>query len=184
LVGLTKFKAQKAKRTQSMDNEIRNFAQAARAYCAWVEGERKQAEADVRSALLCLSGIYSAALLLPDLFDDSDEKEPSAENTIAIKESLAKLPVGFYGVCFDPLIVPPEEPVIGDVIDDLTDIWLDLKRGLLAFDEGKTNLAVWTWKFHFEIHWGRHAVSAISVLHCWLISNIDYRSENHQLLSS
>jgi len=79
-----------------------------------------------------------------------------------------RLPIGYYGEVFNPLTVPPEEPVVGDLSDDLADIYFELRAGLDLYENKQPQEALWTWKFGLEIHWGEHATSAIRVLHCWL----------------
>ncbi len=64
--------------------------------------------------------------------------------------------------------MPPEEPVVGNLADDLSDIFNDVDRGLLAFEAGRREEAVWEWGFYLAHHWGDHATSAIRALHCWL----------------
>lgn len=54
------------------------------------------------------------------------------------------------------------------LFDDLRDIYLDLRRGLDFYnsnaDCGRRE-ALWTWKFLFYTHWGKHAAHALGVLH-------------------
>ena len=47
------------------------------------------------------------------------------------------MPFQLYGEVFDSRRVPPEEPVVGDLADDLSDIYGDVNRGLLAFEAGR-----------------------------------------------
>jgi hypothetical protein len=55
------------------------------------------------------------------------------------------------------------------VSDDLADIWLDLKHGLLALDDGAPpDDVTWEWRFGFYAHWGRHATEALRALHARL----------------
>ena len=82
--------------------------------------------------------------------------------------SLAQLPLRHYGEVYDPLLMPPEEPVVGDVADDIADIYRDVATGLRLFDAGDEAEALWEWGFLFRIHWGEHASSAIRVLHAYL----------------
>lgn len=154
-----------------MVNNTQNFIEAARAYCTWAESDRQGADIDTHLALHHLSKIYHFALSLPDQSGDAEEPDIPEEQVHSILASFAQMPVGYYGECFDPLVVPAEEPSLGDVADDLTDIWCDLKRGLIQHDAGHTNAAIWTWKFHFKAHWGLHAASGMRALHCWLVSN-------------
>jgi Domain of unknown function (DUF5063) len=45
--------------------------------------------------------------------------------------------------------------------DDVQDIWRDVREGLCEYQEGRPNAAVSTWRINFDIHWGRHAASAL-----------------------
>jgi hypothetical protein len=76
-----------------------------------------------------------------------------------------------YGEVFNPLIVPPEEPVLGSLSDDITDIYRDVVTGLREYEAGRRTQALWEWGFGFQAHWGEHATGAIRALHCWLASN-------------
>jgi hypothetical protein len=58
---------------------------------------------------------------------------------------------------------------MGDLADDLADIYRDIKPGLRAWDteeEGYLDEVVFDWKLpHFGSHWGIHAVGAMRALH-------------------
>jgi Domain of unknown function (DUF5063) len=61
------------------------------------------------------------------------------------------------------------EAVMRSLADDLADVWLDVKHGLVALDAGapKTDV-IWEWQFSFYSHWGRHATEALRVCHARL----------------
>lgn len=61
--------------------------------------------------------------------------------------------------------------MVSAISDDLGDIWRDLREGVDLYRLGYISAAAWHWRFHFLLHWGRHAVSAISALHAWLVEN-------------
>jgi len=67
---------------------------------------------------------------------------------------------------FNANIVPSEEPVMGDVIDDLADIYKDLKEGLWYLEQGSEDDAVFQWRFSLDVHWSRHIISTMYALHC------------------
>ncbi|MBD2451990.1 DUF5063 domain-containing protein [Nostoc sp. FACHB-152] len=48
---------------------------------------------------------------------------------------------------------------------NLTDIYLDLKKGLILYEHSYFIEALWEWRFHFEIHWGAHLVGAQRAIH-------------------
>jgi hypothetical protein len=55
----------------------------------------------------------------------------------------------------------------GQLTDDLTDIWKDVKTGLLMLDAGRPEAesdALWHWRSMLEVHWGPHASWAIGAL--------------------
>ncbi len=65
------------------------------------------------------------------------------------------------------------EFMVGDLADDLADVWSDLKSGLRYYEKGRIEDAAHEWRANFDIHWGEHAADAIAVLqewiarHCW-----------------
>jgi hypothetical protein len=92
--------------------------------------------------------------------------KPQLEN---ILNSLAdRLNNRFYWHVFDPAKEDDIEPVCGDLLDDLGDIYKDLKNSLLLFDKGspaEIESAVWTLKWSFDSHWGRHCINSIYAIH-------------------
>jgi hypothetical protein len=69
---------------------------------------------------------------------------------------------------FDPTKNNDVLPVCGDLLDNLLDIYKDLKESILLYDNSKsTELgnAVWTFKWNFENHWGDHCINAIYAIH-------------------
>ena len=65
-------------------------------------------------------------------------------------------------VPYNPLVL--EEPVGGSLIDDIQDIYREIKKGIMFFQTNPA-AALWEWKFGFDNHWGNHAVDAIRALH-------------------
>lgn len=52
----------------------------------------------------------------------------------------------------------------------------DIKVGLLLFDKGRSNSAIWHWRLFPRIHWGHHAAVALPALHCLYISELEFGS--------
>lgn len=153
----------------NQDEAIRAFATLARDYRTWCEGPRATDPSQLlREATRHVACLYTAALELPDVefVDHPDPPDlPEADRDVMFR-SFGTLPFNFYREVFDPAIEGKEEPVAGDVADDLSDIYSDLIKGLWLLDHGHAVAAVWTWKLSFAGHWGRHAVSALRALHC------------------
>ncbi len=80
------------------------------------------------------------------------------------------LPQTWYLTYFDltESLDPEQKPGIGDLADDLADIYRDLKPGLRAIanqDDTVMGAVVFEWQFSFRSHWGDHAVNAMKLLH-------------------
>ena len=149
-------------------DSITAFAAIAELFCAWVEGEPLSPDAEVRAARKLLAELYAAALALPS--EVEFEGGPEAERESRRGEVFARLeslPVSFYGVCLDPMASVPQELGIGDVTDDLADIYSDLRRGLALYREGRPGDAAWEWSFHFSSHWGAHVIGALGAIQAW-----------------
>ncbi len=154
------------------DREIKTnvdeFAVLARRYCEWAESLPRDPDDDLVTARDLLAFLHAAVLRLPD---NCPSTEPADDlvSTEAWKERYARfelLPIKGYWKVFDALVM--EQPVFNTLADDLSDIWRNLKEGLLLYDSGKVEEAVWQWRFHYEIHWGRHLLGAEYAIHSYL----------------
>jgi hypothetical protein len=151
-----------------------DFAEVARAYCSWCEAAHSE-HSDLQAAYW-LSRLYSQALLLPQVGSENDDGLPELppEALAGAARNLAAAFAGrYYREIFDPDPSLVDEPVMGDIGDDLLDTYKDVRAGLVLFDRGETNEALWYWSFLHRIHWGRHAVGAMYALHCLAISNAE-----------
>jgi hypothetical protein len=152
---------------------IEQFAHAANQFAAWATQQEDSGAVAARNALRHITELYLAALALPASAGSADAPDvdvDSAErNTICA--NCARLPLDYYGEIFDPLTMPPPEPVVGSVADDIADIYREVVTGLRHYRAGRTDAAVWQWTFLFQVHWGEHAIGAIRALHAWLAAN-------------
>ena len=154
-----------------------HFADAARAYVAWAEcptvhGELREAFTARRLLARLIAGVVE----LPRERADSEAPDIPAEDQRRVFERFGRLPFNYYSECFDPLVVPAEEPVVADLADDLADVWRDVKAGLLRYDAGDEAGAAWHWTLHFSAHWGLHATAALYALQCWISKEGDDRT--------
>lgn len=147
------------------------FAQLARGYCSWCEGAALGPEPEAQAAFW-LARLYAAALGLPSADDADGDEDPElpAADLAQAESNLAPFRGWYYRECFDPDPLLSDEPGMGDLGDDLLDIYADIKRGLVLFDAGKAYEAVWHWSFFHKVHWGRHAVGGLFALHCMHLS--------------
>ena len=143
------------------------FAKLARGYCTWFESG-DYGENPFEQAASWLARLYAAALELPnvepvdaaDIEHHFDVKKVSPNVSIFWNRS--------YRFLFDPRIASEDEPIQGNLGDDLSDIHDDLMRGLLLFDAGQIENAVFEWRFSHRTHWGQHATGALFGIH-WLV---------------
>ncbi|MET0789900.1 MAG: DUF5063 domain-containing protein [Polyangiaceae bacterium] len=157
---------------------LTEFAALAAAFCETVVNVAyRTPEAQLDRIHRLLPQVYSAALQLPDtsvLCDDTDdsavEREPDAAHSViapppGLTELCELLGVRrFYREVFDPYADPSDAEVTGDIIDDLSDIYTDLQRGLGRWRSGAPGDALWEWRFNFQIHWAEHVTSALRAL--------------------
>ena len=156
----------------SDSRQLDDFAQEARSFCRWATG----ADGTPMSAPLALrrvSTLYAAALDLTspftqDMSEDVAEVEPPPGSVRMVAARASELPLQIYWQVFDPIATPCEEPVAGSIVDDLVDMYQDVARGLVLFDSGDRDGALWEWAFNFRIHWGEHATGALRALHAYL----------------
>jgi hypothetical protein len=150
------------------------FAEIARGFCAWCESSTLGAQPE-RDASIWLARLHAAALVLPDVGCDNEDGLPNLpEGGLAqATANLAHFVGWYYREFFDPDPSLDDEAVMGDIGDDLLDIYSDVKAGLVLMDQGKRTEALWHWAFLHRIHWGRHAVGALFALHCLVISKQD-----------
>lgn len=148
-------------RESGPDAEIRAFVAAAKDFCAFVEtaSSVKNVSKRLHIGRHRLAQLVAAGSALPLV-------EAATDKVLVWDGSTPDWP-GFgvhdlYWEVFDPYV--DDERVAGSLSDDFLDIYRDLKRGLVAFDTGQQQDAVWEWRFHFDHHWGEHAVDALRAL--------------------
>lgn len=149
--------------------ERRVFVRVAKDFCDFVEtasamslserlqvGRRRLAELVAAGSALPLAEAMSDEILLTDA-------APASWPGFGRHD--------IYWEIFDPYV--DEERVAGSLSDDFLEIYCDLKRGLTSFDAGGHEDAFWEWRFHFDHHWGEHAVDALRALQraCRAIGN-------------
>ncbi len=156
------------KGNENIDPAIEQFAEVARQYCAWAEGEFGEAQEEMRRARRLLAELHLAAIQLPDLGigKDKDATRISHDDWSRMFQKFGSLPLTTYWDVFNPL--EETEPVENSLADDLADIYRDVKAGLSLFEAQDFIDAAWDWRFHFQIHWGQHLVGAQRALHEYL----------------
>jgi hypothetical protein len=164
------------------------FAELAAEYCDLVETHEQTTPESFRLRMRDLiPRLYAAGLALPStdvLYADEPEADPGDDAPYEPRPpDLDRLEldpwralygrlstffgeVNHYREVFDPWEPPGDPEVTGSLADDIADIYLDLRCGLLKWNREETGPALWEWRFGLEHHWGEHATGAIRALHC------------------
>lgn len=152
-------------------NAIDRFALAARHFIAWAESPgTADSHAEALLARRSIVALIVAAIELPGGTPDKEAPNLPDDEYQRIYKRFGALPFNYYSECFNPLIVPPEEPVVADLADDLADIWRDVNGGLMLYESGSPESAAWHWSNHYSFHWGHHATAALYALQAWFSS--------------
>jgi len=80
---------------------------------------------------------------------------------------------------YDPVSPNDREVIDADLADCLADIYIDLKVGLMHYEEGTIehqSEAVWKWKFGTD-HWGTHVAEVMLPIHHLLHTHYDEDDE-------
>ncbi len=153
----------------NIPEEVQQFKILVSEFCAWAEPPIKAEGDELYQALRYASALHYFALTMPYAECESTYNPPTIDKIQCrhIYERFGSLPVNYYFEVFEPVTNQADEPVTGDAADDFLDMYVDLKGGLLLYEQGQIQNAVFHWKFTFGVHWGRHATSALRVLHCY-----------------
>jgi hypothetical protein len=145
---------------------VRAFAELADGFCAWCETTTPEPDRDARAAQW-LAKLHAAAVDLPETDGDNEEGLPEipAAQLAAAERNLNVYAGWYYRTVFDTDPANADEPVMGDVGDDLLDTYKDIKAGALLSNANRVEEALWHWSFMHRFHWGRHALGALVALH-------------------
>ncbi|MEP7289795.1 MAG: DUF5063 domain-containing protein [Chloroflexota bacterium] len=157
---------------------VQHFADEATEFCELIEDPSALTSVQfVHKSADLLVTLYQVGLALPEL-DAADEivaqqvtLKPDAHLYPQVAEKLGKH--NTYWQLPDPY--DHGVPTAGDLAEDLTEIYSELKTGLLAFNKGAEEdilLSIWHWKFFFMVHWGGHTVDALRALHALIANNL------------
>src|SRR5947199_8318120 len=140
--------------------EVELFYLSALQYCSIIENFNFNNENNkLKNLLVSLLSLYSKALYLPKV-------EPKNDEVPDFEISVPQINFGKYNQyleVFKPYYL--EKPVVASLLDDTLDIYIDVKRGIILYENKEYLEAIWEWKCNFEIHWGSHAVDSIRALH-------------------
>lgn len=158
--------------------EINAFVDATQAFCHLVTTPTSHPSSWLPSLRATTLGLYAAGLVLPDVavehfnMDSEAAYRVSEEEWRTVWRGLGDRLAGqqWYRPLVPGITSPDDagDVGIGDLADDLADIYRDLTPGLRYWqtgaEQGRVGI-VWQWKQDFTLHWGNHAIAALSLLH-------------------
>ncbi|MEN8258321.1 MAG: DUF5063 domain-containing protein [Thermodesulfobacteriota bacterium] len=150
---------------------ILTFAEIANEFCKWVEIGPEDYEDEIYSALNLLSSLYQQILLLPEVephYEDIDLLGLHHREALEITQRFDSLPFHNFQSVIDPLSDEKQVPEQHDIRIDLKNIYLEIRKGLDLYMEGKRASAVFHWTASFAFQWGRQVVDAQKALHAFL----------------
>lgn len=141
-------------------NEKQQFAEVAKGFCEWVEADRH----DLAKCRVLLLELLLKVMPLGKYFGPED----SGKDYLRISDAdwklrcvgLRDLPFQYYNSVTPHDNLGEAEPTVGDLCDDLVDIYADLVQGLQAWQANDEVEAVWFWYSSYLCHWGSHASEA------------------------
>lgn len=91
--------------------------------------------------------------------DDGAELEPAIDSYETVRKRVStRFPrLGFYNLASEvESKVGESDCMVGDAIDDITDIYRDLSEAEWTWQNSTEQEAIWALKFSFDTHWERH----------------------------
>jgi hypothetical protein len=166
-----------AGRSGARESLTKTFAEVASTFCAWAEKPAAAPDAEVASARRLLSELYRLALDLPPAQDCATPASQSKRaEWKAVYKRFGALPFNYYALV-DPHVLPAADFMTGDLADDLTDIWSDLKAGVALHEAGRADEALHEWRWRFDCHWAKHAAEALHALQSWVSQRAGERAD-------
>jgi hypothetical protein len=153
------------------------FGDIAERFCALVDSSKNFNRNEFASQTYrILPKLIDQAIGLPDV-ESSDNDEPKGKNVRqraeewdwlynSLKEKFGEWDI--YRQVFDP--TRDTEAIHGSLADDITDIYRDLKEGVVLKETGRSAPEdfIWIWRLGFYSHWGKHAIDALLAIHIQL----------------
>ncbi len=142
-----------------MSLTVETFTKNARLFCQWAESDAH----DVETARQLLPALIQGVLhLAPSTGKDAwaDYPRRTYRDWQADQQRFSDFPFLHYRE-LSPCDLNDKPPSIGDIRDDLADIYGDLWHGLQALDRGDGVYAAGYWRESYVQHWGHHASAAM-----------------------
>jgi uncharacterized protein DUF5063 len=152
-------------RNHQQANDLHYFSTIGAQFCTIVvHATSLEKDAFIVGIRAALAELYLAALRLPDIapltvdghVDRLQDAQQAVYDGVAARLGTDRT----YWTIFDPHV--QSDPILGDLADELSDIYWDIDQGLHLAKQGEASGDVlWTWRNSFCSHWRRHAADAL-----------------------
>jgi hypothetical protein len=107
-----------------------------------------------------VTNLYLLANSLPNVKaeEEIDYHTEIPSSTIRVGEDIKDR----YWLIFDPY--DKDSEVSTTISDDLEDITRDLNKGIIEYEKGHINNAIFVWRDNYSFHWGDHVTNLLKVL--------------------
>lgn len=150
--------------------QFEEFSVQAANYCSFIEKDVDDNNDFIETLQFRLLTLYQIACQLPEVPPNTNCKSKISE--FEFTQYLPKLSnlleFQYYWQVLDPFNTDNVETGCGDILDDLGDIYKDLKRELHYLNSKENTCkehGYWMVKFDFDYHWGEHCINALMAIH-------------------
>ena len=157
-----------------MAEKQQELMQVAQEYCALIEQIDDNEQAIFPSLIRLLPRLHASIQAFADDKDaDCQVKDADLDARFELFSRLRQLLGDRDGYWLEYDVRTSEDCKSGSLADDLTDIYCELKSGLLSLEEKTrdTDAAIDHWRCGFKVHWGKHLVDAEKHLYDLQASN-------------
>ena len=146
--------------------KVDDFYEEAKEYCYLIDNNTLNLE-NVSTYITTLMKLYIHAVELP--FGDNEYIPESVENQIQEMRRKSRWNAkteleDHYVQTFNPFNSEDELDYY-IITGDLSEIYEDMKEGIILYENGYKYQAMWEWGFGCYSHWGRHLTSVLRPLH-------------------
>ena len=162
----------------SPDSATANLLGSAEKFCEWVESEQHSLM-EARQLLLDLMATIPSLQHFRDAgTSEADFPRRGFDGWERDYRTFSGLPFQCYQKIFDPhCLDSADEPVLGDLYDDLADIYGDLWHGLQAYQSGDLEEAISLWVDSYFSLWGGHASYALRAIDTYYCENLSINQQ-------
>ncbi|MBG9378824.1 DUF5063 domain-containing protein [Panacibacter sp. DH6] len=159
---------------------FQNFVESARHFCLLIETHQSDNPKEfLQTIKRHLSALYALGLDIPHIYLTSDldlSVDLSDTEKKTIRQFISdRVPFSYYWIVLNPVDMKNLADLgTGDLLDDLEDIYCDIKCGLIMLDKDDFNAkenGVWKLKFDYDSHWSTHCIEALQVIHDYIADN-------------